>query len=184
MKKFHFLFVVLALVSANGMAAGSAAVQQVGEKSQPTTNSSVADFKGPIDPEEQDFGAMMGLAIVDGQAGFALIGDIAKRIIPHGFAPDVSDAVALEAQFGPIFGYGQTTLHYSVHLRWDFFKDSAWTFYALGGVGGNYQNLSAGGRNEIFPRFGAGAFWKFFENFAMRAEISHELIAVGAAIPF
>ena len=70
------------------------------------------------------------------------------------------------------------------HLRWDFVKDEHWTFYALGGVGGNNLsvatvNVGSVSRTALFPRFGAGAIYGVHDKFSIRAELSHELTAVG-----
>jgi|GEM_PF-875600 len=187
--KTQFSIAILALVFslapyAVHAAGNSPKITQVIGKNTPDINQSSDDFKGRLDPEEFDGGALAGMGIVDGNAGFALVGHIAHKIIRNGFIPDLADSVSIEAQFGPIFGLGQTTLHYGAHLRWDFQQNQTWSFYALGGVGGNYSNYATGGRTEFFPRLGLGAYLKIFQNFDARVEISHELVALGATFPF
>ena len=142
------------------------------------------DFKGKSSPNEFDVGGMTGLGVVDSSAGLAIVGTISHKIIDRGFIPDINDAVAIEAQLGTVLFLGAGVFTYSAHLRWDFTQNADWTFYALGGLGGNITSVTLGSHFELFPRIGAGAFWKIAENFSLRAEVSHELIGVGAVIPF
>jgi hypothetical protein len=143
-----------------------------------------ADWKGPSDGSEGSFGGLAGLGIVDNSNGFSLIGTASKKVIKSGFIPDITNPVSFEGQFGPVFLSGATAWFYSAHLRWDFEKDSIWTFYALGGLGGNILSVNSSTRFELFPRFGIGAFWKVSPLVFVRGEISHELIALGINIPF
>jgi hypothetical protein len=142
------------------------------------------DWKGQNETSEFSIGALGGVGIVDSHVGFSLLGNVAKKIIPNGFVPDVTNSVWLEAEAGPLFAASATTFAYSIHLRWDFVKDQMWTFYALGGLAGFSEPDSLGGHFELFPRFGVGALWKMFEGFDVRFEVSHELMAVGAQVYF
>jgi hypothetical protein len=146
------------------------------------------DWKGESDSSTWSLGALTGLGLIDSSAGYALLGTVSKKIAQRGFIPDINDSVSIEGQFGPIWFSGVTAFYYSVHLRWDFQKDANWIFYALGGIGGNVINTNAYSsfvsRTELFPRLGVGAFWKINSQVWCRAEVSHELIAVGALFPF
>lgn len=142
------------------------------------------DWKGAPAAGDGGFGGLVGMGLIDSSTGFALIGSASKKILHSGFVPDITNSVSMEGQLGPVFLPRSTAWHYSAHLRWDFEKDVNWTFYALGGVGGNVLSVSSSSRVEVFPRFGVGAFWKMSPLINWRAEVSHELIALGVYIPF
>lgn len=148
------------------------------------------DFKGEPSPTELTAGVMAGGGIIDSRLGFALTGVVAKKIINQGFAPDIANQVFIEAEFGPVFLSGDTAWAYSAHLRWDFLKDPSWTFFAMGGVGGNVADdpravpANSTNRFAVFPRFGVGAFWHIQPMFAVRGEVSHEHTSVGVSFPF
>src|SRR4051812_17989063 len=95
------------------------------------------DWKGDPDPAQVHFGALLGLGVIDSNAGFAVLGTASKKIVQHGFSPDINNSVSIETQLGPLFVSGGTAFAYSAHLRWDFEKDLDWTFYALGGLAGH-----------------------------------------------
>jgi len=160
MKKLHLVLASLVLITAGAASAAPA-------KS--------SDFKGASPSGELTVGALAGLSII-GTEGFGLIGNVGKRIVERGFAPDVNNQVYIEGQFGPVFGLAGTTgWHYSAHLRWDFPKDDQFTFYGLGGVGGSIVASTF----RLHPRFGVGGFFYFDSYLAIRAELSHELIGAG-----
>jgi hypothetical protein len=140
------------------------------------------DFKGSNPAHEFTLGLTGGLGVVDSTAGFALIGSAAKKIIQHGFVPDINNQVFIELELGPMFASGTTAMVYSAHLRWDFPKDEKWTFFALGGFGGNITDSKLGDHWELFPRFGVGAFWSLKTGLALRGVISHELMVVGVML--
>ena len=142
------------------------------------------DWKGPADSSVVQLGALAGLGVLDAQSGFALLGTAAGKILKNGFIPNINNSAWIEAEVGPLFTQGEVALQYSLHLRWDFQKDAHWTFYALGGVGGDFTGQDLGSRFIMLPRFAAGAFYKFNELFLVRGEISHELTAVGVTFPF
>jgi hypothetical protein len=142
------------------------------------------DWKGTPEPSEMSFGALTGLGIVDGEAAYALIGTASKKIVHHGFIPDINDSVSIEGQFGPMFFSGATAWSYSAHLRWDFRKDAMWTLFAMGGVSGNIISKNSVTDFEIMPRFGVGAFWKMTDQVLLRGEVAHNLIGVGVNLPF
>ena len=141
------------------------------------------DFKGKEDPSEFDLGAMGGMGILDNHVGFELLGTASKKIVHHGFVNDINNSVSIEVELGPLFVSGGTAFAYSAHLRWDFVKDTEWTFYALGGLGGDITGASLGDRVELYPRFGVGAMWKIGQNFNFRGEISHEFVGLGVVFP-
>lgn len=142
------------------------------------------DWKGKPDRSEFNFGVLTGLGVIDSSGGFALLGTAAQKIIQQGLIPDLNDSVWIELGMGPIFVSGTSAFTYAAHLRWNFEKDPEWTFFALGGVAGNITGASLGSRFLLFPRVGVGALWKMMDLFSWRAELSHELIAVGVVFPF
>ncbi len=149
------------------------------------------DWKGRPDESEFSFGGLTGMGIIDGFAGYALLGTASKKIVSPGFAPDLNNSVSIEGALGPIFlpssvanTPGGTAWGYSVHLRWDFNKDPMWTFYALGGVGGSIASSPSGGnRFELLPNFGIGSFWKISPLIYIRGEVSNQWIAAGVNVP-
>lgn len=145
------------------------------------------DWKGKEEDTQIAFGGLTGMGIIDSSVGYTILGTISKKIISDGFVPDINNSVWIEGAVGPVFLSGATALSYNAHLRWDFVKDSFWTLYGLGGVGGNYlsvtQNNFTVGRGEFFPRFGAGVFYKISPAIRVRGEVAHNLIAVGLNIP-
>jgi hypothetical protein len=145
---------------------------------------SSADFKGSSEFGDTAFGALAGIGVINDSGGFALIPTLSHKILPRGFVPDVNDAVWVEAELGPVFFSGATALWYSAHLRWDFVKDDQWTFFGLGGLAGDVTPDALGHHFQLFPRFGVGALYSIVPYVKIRAEISHELIAVGVDIPF
>ena len=142
------------------------------------------DWKGTPDLGDMSFGGVTGLGIIDGTAGYSLIGSLSGKIISNGFIPSLTDSVSLEGMFGPFFMSNMTAWLYSAHLRWDFEKDSTWTFFAIGGVGGNFKSVNSNAQFEMTPRFGVGAFWKLSSQVRLRGDIAHDLIAVGVNVPF
>jgi hypothetical protein len=141
------------------------------------------DYKSVHPENDFTFGASGGMGLVDTHAGFALIGNIAAKVVKDGFIPDIVNPVFLEAELGPTFVSGATFWMYSTHLRWDFVKDTKWTLFALGGFGGNFGSNRYGDRVALYPRFGVGAFYAL-DTIDLRFEFSHELITVGASLPF
>lgn len=129
------------------------------------------------------FGFAGGMGLIDTRAGLSVIGNAGVQILPNGFIPDIVNPVSVETQFGPMLAGSETFWMYSTHLRWDFVMNSEWTFFAVGGLGGNFFNNRYGDRVAIHPRFGAGAFYDV-GYFLIRSEISHEWILTGLTYPF
>ncbi len=139
------------------------------------------EFKGKPSSADLNFGALAGMGILDSSAGFNLVGAIAKKIVNRGFISDLNDQVFVEIELGPLFVSGSTAWFYSTHVRWDFKRDSEWTFYALGGLAGHVTSQALGDRWTALPRFGVGTFWKVAPMVTLRGELSHELIGVGVS---
>ncbi len=135
------------------------------------------DWKEPSRSGDFNFGALTGFSLNSGRSGWSVVGTAARKILPHGFVPDITNPVWIEAELGPVFTGGNVGLSYAAQLRWDFEKDKAWTFYAVGGLGGS----SLG---EFYPRFGVGALWTTNPQFQWRAELTSNLVAVGLNFPF
>ncbi len=145
---------------------------------------SAEDWKGSPDQSQLDFGGLAGLGIVTGVAGFVLAGTVSKKIMDHGFIPDINNSVSVELQAGPIFVTGNTPIFYSGLMRWDFKKNADLGFYAIGGVGGFTSGVGFASAATIFPRFGAGMIWDVFKGpVLVRFEISHEMTALGVVVP-
>ena len=89
------------------------------------------------------------MGILDNHAGFALFPTVSKKIVHHGFIPDITNYVSIEIQGGPLFVSGGTAFIYSAHLRWDFDQDSQWALYGLGGLGGDITGAALGDDFEL-----------------------------------
>jgi hypothetical protein len=144
---------------------------------------SEADWKMPGLPPLYNFGAMSGLGVIDSYGGVAILGTASLTVLDRGFIPDISNSVATEIEAGPMITSGHGAFWYSLHMRWDFQKDSDWTFYALAGLAGNGTPSSLGGHFEIWPRIGAGAMYKITSGILLRGEVSHEFTGIGLSIP-
>ncbi|MFZ9595995.1 MAG: hypothetical protein ACO3A2_07955, partial [Bdellovibrionia bacterium] len=139
------------------------------------------DWKGSPEESVLSVGGLAGLGMVNSTTGLAVLGTVSKKILPQGFISEITNSASVEAQVGPVLGgLGGAAWIYSLHLRWDFEKDKNWTLYALGGLGGVTQGILS----SVTPRFGVGAFWKMSGPLNIRAELSHNLIAVGVNLPF
>lgn len=178
MKRFTFLSL---LISFNGFAAP----QMIVDPAPPLhkVEASGEDYKSVHPTNTFTGGVSSGFGLVDTHGGFSLIGNLAAKVVKDGFIPEIVNPVFLEAEFGPVFVSSATFWMYSTHLRWDFVKDAKWTLFALGGLGGNFGSNRYGDRVTLYPRFGVGAFYAL-ETIDLRFEFSHEVITVGASIPF
>jgi opacity protein-like surface antigen len=175
---------LLALLAATSALAAPPATEVVGsQKHTATPAADAADWKGPDERAELHFGGLAGMGTVDSQAGFVVLGTISKKIIHHGFVPDIANSVSVEIQAGPLFVYSTAIFAYSAHLRWDFQKDERWTIYAIGGLAGDVTGPGLGSRFILLPRFGVGSFLKLNEMVYLRGELSREVIGLGVAIP-
>lgn len=143
------------------------------------------DWKGSPEGNRFEVGALTGMGVIDSKAGWAVLATGAVNILEKGFIPDINDTAFIEVQAGPLFRFsGSTPFQYSTHLRWDFRRNRTWSFYALAGLGGHVAGDGLGGtRFLIFPRVGVGAMMDIGQVFNVRAELSHELIALGVSLP-
>ena len=130
-----------------------------------------------------DVGGMTGMGILDGRVGYEVRGSVAVKVAHHGFFPDINNQLFLELQPGILFISGSTAFTYSLHLRWDFNMNEDWSFYAVGGFGGDITGHTLGDRVELYPRLGIGARWNVYANFGFRFEFSHEFTGIGVAVP-
>lgn len=140
-------------------------------------------FRGEPPHSRGTWGLISGLGTVDSTLGLAVIGTAAKNILQKGFVPEINNQVFVEAELGPLLTGHGSALAYSGHLRWDFHMNQEWTFFGLGGLGGLISGDQLGNKWQLFPRFGVGTFWRFKSEWALRAEISHELIVAGLSFP-
>ncbi len=143
-------------------------------------NTEGEEFKGAPPTEVLKLGVMGGLGIVDarGALGFAVAPSY--KVVDHGFVEDINNQVFAEMTLGGDFFGGESAFLYSAHLRWDFVRNSKWTYFALGGLGGNAIG-GEDGRWSLAPRFGIGGFYRLDSRMAIRAEISHEFTGVGVS---
>jgi hypothetical protein len=187
LSRLSVLFVSGSLLAS--FASAAPAVKKTTPETYPVNPSATAesasgeDYKSYHPANNFTLGGSAGLGLVDTHAGFTLIGNLATKVVKDGFVPDIVNPVFLEAEFGPTFVSGATFWMYSTHLRWDFVKDPKWTLFALGGIGGNFGSNRYGDRVALHPRFGVGAFYAL-DTIDLRFEFSHELITIGASIPF
>jgi len=147
------------------------------------------DFKEQDRPEKLTLGVMTGMGIVDGMGGLGLYTVDGFRIVDHGFVNEISNQVFAELGLGTqFFGDGiVSSVMYSAHFRWDFHRDSEWTYFALGGLSGASAEVRAGKDDDsrtrwnLAPRFGIGLFRTINESIRIRAEISHDLLVGGVS---
>jgi opacity protein-like surface antigen len=141
------------------------------------------DWKWPLAEHEWTAAVLPGVGIINNSAGFTLQGAIAKKIMHQGFAPDMNNQVFVEVQAGPYTTGGGSALLFSTHLRWDFTLNGDWTFYALGGLGGNATSERLGNQFQLLPRFGVGGVLDIERQthapIGIRGELSRELIGIG-----
>ena len=128
-------------------------------------------------------GFQTGFGLVNTTGGVAILGNAASRILKDGFVPDIVNPVYLEGEFGSLFAKGTNIWLYGMHLRWDFVRNSKWTYFAIGGVGGNFYDNKLGDQFAIHPRFGVGLFYAS-DLFDYRVQVSHEAITAGLSFPF
>lgn len=138
------------------------------------------EFKGKPPVEELKLGVMTGLGVIDarGALGFAL--SPSYKVVDHGFVGDINNQVFAEMTLGGEFFGGESAFLYSAHLRWDFVRNSKWTYFALGGLGGNAVGGEEG-RWSLAPRFGVGGFYRIDSRMTVRAEVSHEFTGIGVS---
>ena len=165
------LFITALLAAASAMA------------TETTSASAAEDWKGQAGKAELDHGALTGVGIYRGVAGYTLLGTASKKLIHQGFAADINNSVSLETELGPLWVSSATAFSYSLHLRWDFMKDDQWGVYGLGGLAGTITGASLGDKFDLLPRFGVGGLYRVTDFVTARAELSHELIALGVAFP-
>lgn len=184
---FGIVFVSVTGFTSLAALAAPATTEVVGSQKGATetraSGSGAADWKGADERAEVHLGGLMGMGTIDSQAGFVVLGTASKKIIHHGFVPDIANSVSVEIQAGPLFVYSTTVFAYSAHLRWDFQKDERWTIYALGGLAGNVTGGGLGSRFILLPRFGIGSFIRLNEWIYLRGELSREVIGVGVTVP-
>lgn len=143
-----------------------------------------SDFQGPENKEKIMVGLSTGIGMIDPKVGIPLVFNTSTRLLDKGWLEDVSDQVFLEFMAGPTFYGGNAPFQWGMHARWDFRRDSVWTYFATGGLGGQITGPETGDRFAIFPRFGIGALKKLREEFSLRADLSHEWILIGAVFGF
>jgi hypothetical protein len=139
-------------------------------------------WKGKAPDRTATLGAMLGLGIYDGSAGFQISPNAAFKVAHEGWLEDINDQLLLELQMGPLFVKSSSVFTYSIHLRWDFERDVNWTFYPIGGLGGSISSKTLGSQWRLAPRFGLGAFWRFHPKFHARFEVTHDFIGTGVSV--
>src|SRR5690349_16359031 len=141
MRRFPLFLVMLSLFSAFAFGEVEPARPAVPAKSA-ASNVDLGPEPEPWKGKPYDFkfnlSVMAGAGIIGSQVGFGLNGLVAFKIDHDGFLDDINDQVFLELSGGPVFMQGSTLGAWSAHLRWDFHKNETWSFYAIGGFGGNF----------------------------------------------
>ncbi|MEN9722999.1 MAG: hypothetical protein RJB38_985 [Pseudomonadota bacterium] len=144
------------------------------------------DWKWPLPENEWTVALLPGLGVINRASGFALQAAGAYKILQQGFSPEISNQVFVEVQAGPFTNGDGSALLFSTHLRWDFILNGDWTFYALGGLGGNSTSRGLGDQFQLLPRFGIGAVLDIERQthapLGLRGELSRELIAIGVQL--
>ncbi len=166
MKKFGILLLVFAALS------------------QPV---SAEEWKNKTSSPPFEFGVITGASLFGSSVGWGILGTAAYLIVPDGWIEDIDERVWVEGFFGPaIFSEGrtETALQFSTHLRWDFTKNTEWTFYAVGGAGGFFLPSIYGNAFTIHPRFGVGTEFQTKSPVVLRAEVTSDFIGVGAGLNF
>lgn len=187
MKKINLLgysFLILGLNSICFAESKSAipVAPAVASAAQPSI--STDPWKGEIPSNQYTGGFMGGLGLIDPKIGFIWSFNIARKIVDKGFVPDIANCAFVELQAGPDFVAGHTAFVYSAHVRWDFIYDLDWTYYALGGLGGNITGAELGDRAMLFPRIALGAMRRLDHRMHLRGEISHEMMTIGLGFNF
>ncbi len=141
------------------------------------------DWQWPLAEHDWTVAVIPGVGVINNSAGFTLQGAIARKLMHHGFAPDMNNQVFLEAQAGPMTTGNGSALLFSAHIRWDLTLNGDWTFYGLGGLGGNITSERLGDQFQLLPRFGVGAVLDIERQtrlpIGLRGELSRELIGIG-----
>jgi hypothetical protein len=145
-------------------------------------------WKGNTKSPPFEFGMLTGMSLYGTDTNWTVLGTGAYLIVPEGWADDIDDRVWIEGELGPTFfsknSMSQTGMQWSAHVRWDFSYSEEWVFYGLGGLGGFVLPSSYGGSLTLHPRFGVGVEFQTKAVVMLRAELSHELIALGVAVNF
>ncbi|MFN7685001.1 MAG: hypothetical protein ACK5QT_06275 [Oligoflexia bacterium] len=146
------------------------------------------DWQWPSPTHDWTVAVLPGVATINSTTGFSLQIAGAYKLLDKGFAPEMNNQVFLEVQAGPFSVSNGSALLFSTHIRWDFVLNGDWTFYGLGGLGGNKTSSSLGGDFQLLPRFGVGAILNIERQTLvpvdLRAELSREFVALGAQMRF
>jgi hypothetical protein len=138
------------------------------------------DWIGDPAMYEWSGGLLSGLGEHDGAIGWSSRASLGWLIKYDGLIPEINDQLVGEIGLGPLVFEDGVGLSYTLHVRWDFHKDANWTFYSLGGLGGRITPEALGNAWRLYPRLGVGAFFKLTSDWWIRAELSHDFLAVGA----
>lgn len=184
----RFLVATLALLVPCAAMAGPA-VSAPAPSAQPApVQVGYDDWNWPSPTHEWTLAVMPGVATINSTTGFSLQFSAAKKVVDKGFAPDISNQVFLEAQAGPFTASKGSAFMYSLLIRWDFILNGDWTFYGIGGLGGNKTSVGLGDQFQLLPRFGVGALLDLERQthapISLRGEFSRELVSIGAQLRF
>ncbi|HTL13297.1 MAG TPA: hypothetical protein VL588_12465 [Bdellovibrionota bacterium] len=154
-------------------------------KATPAPVASEELWKGPIPDQEIQLSALVGASISGTHGDLAMAFDVAKRVVEHGFIPDISDDVFLELGLGPdLLASPGTGILYSVHARWNFHMNEIWSLYAIAGVGGSVITTNGSNTASMHPRLSAGAFYHVAPALALRMEIGADFLGGGISVGF
>jgi len=139
------------------------------------------DWKGKPREHSTEVGAMTGLGVYDGAVGASLFVGGSEKILHDGLIDGVNDQFFGEIYLGSVFLSEGSVFQYALQGRWDFHRNDTWSVYAMGGLGGTITGKSLDDSWRLAPRFGVGTFYELNPKVKLRAEVSHDLMILGAA---
>jgi hypothetical protein len=147
-------------------------------------------------PTKLDFVGLLGFY---GDVRFGVGGWYSIPLVPNGFIPALNESFHLEAgavfeySYGSYFGgcdYTYAAIIPMGGVRWDFYIVKEWTVFAKAKAGVSFEfadNECSGFKNKHGGAFfqtdlGAGAYWNFAKDMALRLEWGYPWVNVGISM--